>query len=298
MTRPKIHTPAVSNGAALWAVLVMIGFAMGAARPARAGGEADYEKLMKECGPACVTIKYVLKVKTGQGEFERERESAGVMIEADGLVVSASSQLGGGPMVPSGVSAVPTDIKVLVGDDPQGIDARVVARDSELDLTWLKLKGVGDRKFAFVDLSKPATARLGDRLYSFTRLGKYFDRVLTLHETRVGGTTKKPRNLYVPSDSLGGYGLPVFNANGEIVAFSVLQLPDAEELEAAQDMTAYTGATGILLPAADVAKATARAKEADTGEDAAAESQPAASAPSSKPAQGEKDEKKEDKKGE
>lgn len=297
MTRLVNRAAAASCGAALRGLLVL-GLIVGAADPVRAGGEADYEKLVKERGSTCVVIKYVLKVKTGQGEFERERESAGVMIEADGLVVSASSQLGGGPMVPAGVSAVPTDIKVLIGDDTQGIEARVIARDSELDLTWLKLKGVGDRKFEFVDLTKPAAAKLGERLYTFTRLGKYFDRALTVHETRVGGTTKKPRHLYVPSDSPGGYGLPVFNADGQIVAFSVLQLPDAEELEAAQDMTAYTGANGILLPAAEVAKATVRAKEADTGEDAAAESQPASGEASSKPADDETKEKKKAEKGE
>ncbi|GMU84403.1 MAG: hypothetical protein AMXMBFR47_42730 [Planctomycetota bacterium] len=274
---------------------VLIGAVLLGGAAARASDEVDFEtfdRLLKVRGPACVTIKYVLKVKGAQGEFEDERESSGVMIEADGLVLTANSQLGGGPFVRAGVSAVPTNIKVLIGDDTQGIDARVVARDTELDLSWLKLKDIGDRKFVFVDLSKAAAGRLGERLYTFMRLGKFFDRALTIRETRIGGTTKKPRSLYIPSPAVGGLGLPMFNAAGEIVAFTVMQLPDAEELEAATSMTAYTGGNGILLPAAEVAKATARAKEADTGEDAAAESELAEGEASTKPAESQPAEKK------
>jgi hypothetical protein len=167
-----------------------------------------------------------------------------------------------------GVSATPSEIKVLIGDDTQGLDARLIARDSELDLCWLRIKEPKERKFACVELARAASPKLGERLYTLTRLGKYFDRALVVRETRLGGLARKPRNLLVPSPSLGDLGLPVFSERGEIVGLTVVQLPDAEELQAASSMTAFTGARGLILPAAEIAKATKRAKDADEKGDA------------------------------
>lgn len=237
--------------------------------PIRAADEADFEKLVSEKSASVVIVKFVMKITGAQGEAENEGEAAGVMIEADGVVLSSNSQLGGGPMMRPGVSATPTEIKVLIGDDTQGIDARLIARDSELDLCWLRIKEPKDRKFACVELSKAATPKLGERLYTLTRLGKYFDRATVVRETRLGGVAKKPRSLLVPSPSLGDLGLPVFSVGGEIVGVTVVQLPDAEELQAASSMSAFTGARGLILPAAEIAKATKRAKDADEKGDAA-----------------------------
>ncbi|MBI5865313.1 MAG: trypsin-like peptidase domain-containing protein [Planctomycetes bacterium] len=251
----------------MW-ILMLAGMVLGSAR-ASAGDEADYEKLVSEKSPAVVTVKFVMKIKGAQGEAESEGETSGVMIEAEGIVLCSNSQLGGGPMVRQGVSATPTEIKVLIGDDTQGIDARLIARDSELDLSWLRSKEPGDKKFAHVDLAAKTTPRPGDRIYSLVRLGKFFDRAISVRESRLGGVAKKPRQLLIPSPSLGDLGLPVFSASGEFVGLTVVQLPDAEELQAATSMTPYTGARGLILPAAEIAKATARAKEADEKGDAA-----------------------------
>lgn len=233
--------------------------------------EADFEKLTTEKSAALVTVKFVLQFKGGAGEGEDEREVTGVMIQADGLVLCSNSQFGGGPLMRPGVSATPKDIKVLIGEDTAGLDARLVARDTELDLTWVKIKVPGERKFATVDLAKAATPKVGDKLFTILRLGKYFDRATVVRELRVGGVARKPRSLFIPSQALAAPGMPVFAGSGEIVGVAVLQLPDAEELAAATNMSAFAGSQGLILPAAEVAKATKRALEADTGEDAAAE---------------------------
>jgi hypothetical protein len=63
-------------------------------------------------------------------------------------------------------------------------------------------------------------------------------------------------------------GLPVFTPTGDIVGIVVVQMPDEDEL---QNM-AFTGigrdiSNGLILPAAEVVKATARAKEAKSDND-------------------------------
>lgn len=257
------HTRAAA-GPLIAALLAVTSAALGATQSAAA--EADFDKLTNEKSAALVTVKFVLQMKGPGGEGEDEREVTGLVVQADGLVLCSNSQLGGGPFVRG--SAVPKDIKVLLGDDTQGLDARLMARDSEMDLAWLKIKELGNRKLPFQDLAKSVTPKVGDRLYTIARLGKYFDRATCVRECRVGGMTRKPRMLYVQSQDVARSGMPMFGSTGDLVGVAVSQLPDMEEIGASSP-AAFAGYQWVVLPAADVAKATRRALEADTGEDAA-----------------------------
>jgi len=230
----------------------------------RAEEEADFQKLLAEKTPAIVTVKFVLKIKSNWGENESEQEITGVVISEDGLVLCANSMLGGGSWVRrSGGTATPTDIKVLIGDDTEGREAKLIARDTELDLTWLKIKEPGDKKLAFVNLTSEAKPAIGDRIYSISRLPKYFDRVAVVRAGRLGGITTKPRKLFVPNGGGGGLGLPVYNAKREIIGVLVMQSPDEDEMEGG----GYMGGASLILPAGDVAKATKRALQATEDED-------------------------------
>ncbi|MBI5763077.1 MAG: trypsin-like peptidase domain-containing protein [Planctomycetes bacterium] len=235
------------------------------AMPSRAEDGGDYAKIIAEAGPAFVTVKFVLKMEGQFGNRESEAEITGVMVDAGGLVLCGNTRFGSPRMMRQiGGSATPTDIKVLIGDDTEGLEAKVLARDSELDLAWVQIKKPGDKKFAFVDLAKSATPEVGQRVMTLRKMAKYFDRVLTVGEGRIAGKTKKPRDLFVPS-GLGGLepGLPVFATNGQVIGISVVQMPEDEELQG----MAFTGigrdiSNGLILPTSEVVKATARAKEA------------------------------------
>ena len=233
--------------------------------PARAEQEADYQKLLADKGPATVTVKFVLKIKGGWGESEAEREVTGVVIAADGLVLCANSQLSGGPWLRrSGGTATPTDIKVLIGDDTEGRDAKIIARDTELDLTWVRIEEPGDQKLALISMKESATPEIGERLYTVSRLAKYFDRIAVVREARLGGIATKPRKLYVPSGGSGELGLPVYNAKGEVVGVSISQMPDTDEM---QPGGGFFGGEVLILPAEEVTKATRRALDAARDED-------------------------------
>lgn len=239
----------------------------------------DVPKLAKDKGPALVTLKFVLKVSApmmGNEEEESDTEVTGVMIDPKGIVLCSNTQLAGflgmmkkmmGPMGAQ-ITATPTDLKVLVGDDTEGKEGELIARDTELDLAWVKIKEPGDKPYDYVDLKKNASPEVGQTIVVVRRMGKYFNRSTVVAESRIGGATTKPRPLFVPSVAMGmTLGLPVFSAGGDLVGILISQAPESEDAEfnpfammsALGDM--QESMTGLILPAAEVAKATARALE-------------------------------------
>ncbi|MBY0311123.1 MAG: serine protease [Phycisphaerales bacterium] len=230
---------------------------------------AGYKKVLDSAGPALVTIKFVMKIEGGGegfGEGGRDVETAGVMIEPAGLVLVSNAKMGG-TASRMGMTVNPTNIKVLVGDDAEGVKARILARDSELDLCWIQIEDdkAKDKKFTSVDFAAGSGVEIGDRVLFVDRMGKFFDHALSIREGRIGGKTKKPRALMIPTGVSGMpdrrdlLGTPLFGADGKVVGFNILQLPDKEDMEGGD---AGEGSFSILmLPASEVAKATIRGKE-------------------------------------
>jgi hypothetical protein len=265
----RARQPSRRRATSLGTVLLLLGLGLQPAPELRAQAhpreQADFRQLLADKTAPIVTLKFVLKIRSNWGETEAESEATAVIVEPDGLVLCSKTELGGfGGHFGGTRTSMPTDIKVLIGDDTEGLDARLLARDSELDLIWLRIEELGDRKLPYVNLAEHAVPEIGDHLYSVTRMGKYFDRIAVVREGRVGGITAKPRRLYVPSGGGGSLGLPVYNAAGALIGFPIRLRPEREELEGAPD--AYS-AWGLILPAQDVAKATQRAKEAELDEE-------------------------------
>lgn len=279
---------------AITATLTLGGMTMaapGAAPAAMHGDEtaAAYKRLADEAGPALVSVKFILKFEGGDqfgmgGDDGREMEVTALMIEPTGLVLCSNTKMGGFAAMmgmfggPGGMNANPTDVKVLAGDDTEGLKARVLARDTDLDLCWVQIddeKAKG-KTFKHVDLkaTPDSPAAIGDKLMTVQRRGKFFDRALVVSEGRVGGLARKPRPLIIPSGVEGDLGMPMFTPEGKVVGLTVLQMPSREDMEGGDmsDMFEMGGGGPVMvLPAEEVAKATERGKAlgATTGGDSA-----------------------------
>jgi hypothetical protein len=185
------------------------------------------------------------------------------MIE-NGLVICSNLRTGGmaAMLGGRGGTMTPRDIKVLVGEDTEGVAAKLIARDSELDLAWVKVnedKLPKDHPFAFVDFSKSAAVEVGDTLVTVARLGKFFDRASFSHDTRALGMIKKPRKLiYAHTED---YGAPAFAASGDPVGVVIFQTPSREDMEGGEGGDQERGGL-VILPGAEVIAATVKAKEA------------------------------------
>lgn len=258
------------------AFVLAAGLALGGApnaepAPAQPAGarDANYQRLVDQVSPALVAVKFILKTDGGPfGGGDEEMEVTGTMIEPDGLVLVSNTEMGGfmarfGGM--GGPAPTPTDIKVLVGEDMEGVKARLVSRDTELDLAWIKTEKAPEKPYAIVDVTAGSSPALGDVLYGVSRTGRFMDRAPLIVEGRLSGVARKPRHLLLGGALFAGqFGCPVFDGAGKFVGLSTLVMPEADEMEGMgggmfggmRDMAA-----GTILPAEEVAAATRRAKE-------------------------------------
>lgn len=230
--------------------------------------EETSERILASRSAAIVTVKFLLKIKAGNQEQEIESEISGVMMDPMGLVLCSDTQTGGFStrMGRGGVTATPTDIKILVGDDNEGVEAKLLARDSELDLAWIEVKEPPAKSYAFVDFKQASSPKVGQPLYALRRMDKQFDRVVVLSQGWTAGTVRKPRELYVPGGTVGSaMGLPVFTADGKPLGVSITQQPDDEDSEGggrlARALNLRGGSPPLLLPCAEVLSATQRARD-------------------------------------
>lgn len=223
-----------------------------------------YTALLAKYRPAFVSVKYVQRTQGRFGSFDGENEINAVVISPNGLVLCSNAALGLGGGRFRG-RTVPTDIKVLIGDDTEGRPASFIARDSELDLAWLQIKDAEDELFAHVDFATAAAAhiepRLGDPVIGLGVMGKFFGQHVLVSGGRIVGATDRPRKLYVVR---GGpdtdYGLPVFLADGRVLGVVTIQRPDEEETSgSASNLMARGG--GLILPLETVVRATERAQQ-------------------------------------
>jgi len=254
------------------------------AQPTAAASTAG-SRVVADRAPSIVTVKFMLKMD----ENEREVETSGVMMDGSGLVLCSNMPFGG-MMAFAGMSVpTPTEIKVLVGDDTEGVAAKFLARDSELGLAWIQVNEAPKSPYAFVDFAQSAEPATGDQVYTVSLMGKFFDRAPQLSEGFVSAVVRKPRHLFMPSLGLALVtredGLPIFDASNKVVGFSTLILPEREEMQGNQMEAAMKGFLGMMiLPAKDVVDATARAKETAKNAPAATEGEtPKPDAPAEAP---------------
>lgn len=210
---------------------------------------------------ATVIVKFIMKSDDGSSGSDSETEVIGTMIDAKGLVLLSNTSMGG-MASRFGGGMTPTDLKVLIGDDTKGLEAKLIARDSELDLCWVQINTPAEIPFKNLDITAPAvSANTGDFLYTVTKGGKFYDRTPIAREIRMIGKASKPRDLMlVGSEGFPGFGMPVYNNKGDCVGFTALILPSEDEMANARDLFGDNPSFAIL-PLSEVAKATVAARE-------------------------------------
>lgn len=247
---------------------------------------AGVGKLVAERSAALVTVQSTAQLEAAgglgsmlAGGEEFFNEATCLMVGARGIVLCSHAQLTGltglmqrflGPLGRGvNLSVNPMRLTVLLnGNAGERFDARLLAQDTDLDLAWLEIANPGNRAFSAIDLTRGAEPSIGDPLVVLQRLEEHFDRAVVAFAGQIGGMTRLPRPLYIPTVLIEtGFGLPVFSPAGDLLGVTVLQLPREDEaaagggtLGAMRQATRWRSlARAVILPASAVSSATARA---------------------------------------
>lgn len=258
----------------IWTVLLGAVLAAGVFGPAvKADATAETGRaILAKAGDAVVTVKLVIKAKQGGQSKEQKSEVTGTVIDPSGLTVLSLSQMDPGSLwdllSPGGergggkLETEITDLKIILPDGKE-IPAKVVLRDKDLDLAFLRPVDTPAAPLAAVDLAQAASPRILDEVISVNRLGKVASRASALSSIRIESVVEKPRTFYILE---GGtceasnidLGCPIFAMDKGIVgitfsryiksdagvAHARVVVPAGDILEASQQATAEASAAG------------------------------------------------------
>jgi len=216
------HIPWVIGALAVLAPLAM---------PARADQEADQLKaLITKVGPSIVTVRAVVKSEY-KGGGESESNDARITLQAcavtaDGLVMVSNTpfspkrlmeMMGGDSAEGMQVKMTPTSIKVTIPGDEKEYDAFLAATDTTLDLAFIKIENLGDKKLTPVDFGASADAAVGQKVAMVSRFSKGYDYAPFFHTAVVCGEVTKPRKAWVIDGNISQFGLPIYAVSGEMI---------------------------------------------------------------------------------
>jgi hypothetical protein len=211
-----------------------------------------------------------LKSMLAGQDKEEKNEVTGTIVDASGLIVTALGGLDKSTMVdgqtvntPMGAIKLKStseikEVKVITADGSE-IPADLVMKDQDLGLAFIKIRSDSDEakgvKFEGIDLADSAKGEILDECIALGRLGESLNREPSLLTTEISGITTRPRTFYrVSTDAIG---CPVYLANGKLLGVSVLRKPKGGAASGGQIQV-----SPVILPAADIAKIAAQAKEA------------------------------------
>lgn len=228
-----------------------------------------------------VTVRFVVRVQMPGVDRQVESEIDCLLIGDDGLVLCSNTELGGYFSVlarmmgrsDQAISSSPQDLRVVLEGGNEALAADLVARDSDRDLAWLLIRHLpDDAELHPLDFGHSAEPEIGRTFYQLRLMDPFFGSEPVVSEGVVAAITERPRRLIVPGHPTAGYlGTPVFTADGRLLGIVVAQVPGNDESRAVMSLgqRSLPGQSGkeddmvggVILPAADVARATELARE-------------------------------------
>ncbi|MGE3164527.1 MAG: serine protease [Planctomycetota bacterium] len=196
--------------------------------------QSELSGLLDRVAPSIVTVKVVIKTEfnmMGQTQNEEQRsELQGVVVDPSGLIMISNAEIsadrmkeamGAGPFGEVDLKMTPSDFKIVFGNEETEHAAFLVATDTKLDLAFLQVQELGERKPSPVVFAEDAEGSVGDLIVSVSRLQKGYDYAPYFATGRISGVLQKPRTAWIVDGNIGSYGLPIFTSSGKVVGVLV-----------------------------------------------------------------------------
>jgi hypothetical protein len=254
------------------AAVLLLPFAVARTAQADSVGDTIRTVLARHRG-AAVTLAVVIKTSgTGFGSGDNtEVEVAGVVIDPSGLVVTTNIAIdpaatfagvdreGAGQMTTRVISA-----RILAPDGSgEDIPARVVLRDSDRNLAFLRPIVPPKTPLPFVDLKTAGKAQTGDQAILLSRFGPVGNRATQANVARVVSVLERPRTVYLlEGGGIQAVGNIAFNEQGQPLGLVTVRVGAGSRRR-----TFGGGGDNVLpvvVPADDVLEEAAQAPAAST----------------------------------
>jgi S1-C subfamily serine protease len=237
-------------------------------------------EIVKKWQNAIVTVRVVLKMRVSVGGREMQSmdesvETVGTVIDPSGLTVLSLGALNPGAMMNkmmggggSGQERMefgsePSDVKLRLPDGKE-LPARIVLRDEDLDLAFLRPTVKPDKPLVAINLADEGRPAMLDPVVVLTRLGRVGGWVPAASLQTIGAIIERPRTFFViESGSAEGMGTPAFTTSGKVVGLLTMRSIQSGR----PGMFAMVGGSGalgllpVILPAADVREIAQQAPE-------------------------------------
>lgn len=253
------------------------------ATPTWADEEADVARqIMNKWQNSVITVQLTLEQQIGgftMQKTESKAEAIGTVIDPSGLTVLSlfstdplarilalvrGSLLSEQDMAMFQWESQIKDVKLLMADGNE-VPAKIVLRDKDLDLAFVRPVDKLTTPLTAVDLTKAGKPEVLDQVVILTRLGKVASREPSVSLSRVQAIVKKPRTFYVPgSDAMeGGFGAAAFCFDGKVAGVLVLRALISRDIGI---NSIFSGMKGlgmlpVILPAEDILEVAKQAPE-------------------------------------
>jgi S1-C subfamily serine protease len=243
--------------------------ALGLAGPAQADEQAAAARAISEkVGDAVVTVRVAVKFRMSfegeEGEEEENtNETRATVIDPSGLAVCSLAEVDPSHLLkmmreedPSyKIETQITGMKLVLAQGKE-IPAKVVLRDQDLDLAFIRPEQPQTEPLVAVDLAQAAEPQLMDELVIVGRLGEAANRTVSTALDRITAVVKKPRRLYIAGVNtwIAGMGCPAFALDGKVIGITVMRA-----IPRASGSSDSSNSMPVLLPAADILKVSKQA---------------------------------------
>lgn len=235
---------------------VLVGLVLaGVAAPGQADPQAEMVRgLVSKYKSSMVTLALVIKVTSSEerGEQNTDLEVDGFLLDPSGLVATTNTAIDPvsilGEEAAGRVTSKVVSVRILTADGGD-LPAKVVLRDSDRNLAFVRPLQSPATPLPAVDFSKPGVAQVGDPVYIMGRLGKVGNRNTEVKIQRIISVVDKPRTLYVMEPNSFFYlGNVVFNEQGEPLGLSTMRVASSRR----RSLDPTDGFLPIVMPAEDV----------------------------------------------
>jgi S1-C subfamily serine protease len=236
--------------------------------------------IVKRWQGAIVNVRVVLKMRMSVGGREMQSmdesvETVGTVIDPTGLTVLSLGSLNPGAMMnrlmgssSNGQERMefgsePTDVKLRLPDGKE-LPARIVLRDEDLDLAFLRPIARPDTPLVAINLADEGRPSLLDQVIVLSRLGRVGGWTPAASLQTIGAIIEKPRTFYViETGGTGGMGTPAFTPSGKVVGLLTMRSVQGARPGMFSMMSGSEGLglLPVILPAGDVREIAKQAPE-------------------------------------